>query len=256
MVFFTALLTVGAPSAIASPARTTATPQMITVTVGAPANATYDTAFSVAASSSSGLDVTFSSGGSCTNEGSRFTMRSGAGTCQVKYDQPGNATYDPAPQVVQLVQAQKADQTIDFEPLSSKRYGDPDIAVVALATSDLPVSLAARGKCTISGAILKLTGPGSCTVTATQSGDANYNAAPPASRTFAIAPGCRVPNVVGKTLGGAKSALAKARCKTGKVRQASSRKQKGTIVSQSRKAGRDLPSGTKIDLVVSRGRRP
>jgi hypothetical protein len=36
------------------------------------------------------------------------------------------------------------------------------------------------------GTSLHITGAGSCTVTASQPGDANYNAAPPVSRTFAV----------------------------------------------------------------------
>ena len=40
-------------------------------------------------------------------------MTSGTGTCSVKYDQAGNANYNPAPQVIETVTAQKADQTIN-----------------------------------------------------------------------------------------------------------------------------------------------
>jgi beta-lactam-binding protein with PASTA domain len=39
------------------------------------------------------------------------------------------------------------------------------------------------------------------------------------------------------------------------VRNAASRKRKGVVISQSRRAGRVLAAGTKIDLVVSRGRK-
>ena len=116
-----------------------------------------------------------------------FTITGGAGTCQVRFDQTGDNTYGPASQVVETVTVQKANQTISFEPLTAKTYGDPDIAVVALASSSLPVSLSAGGSCGISGAILHLTGAGSCTVTASQAGDANYNAAPTAAQTFAVA---------------------------------------------------------------------
>jgi len=255
LVTAAALLVVAAPSSAARPAGATATPQTITVKVHAPASAAFDTAFSVAASSSSELPVAFSSGGSCTNSGETFTMTSGGGTCQVKYDQPGNATYDPAPQVVELVAARKASQRIDFPPLPPKVFGARDIAVLALATSDLPVSLAASGSCTISGVVLHLTGPGSCTVAATQPGNANYEAAAPVSRTFAITrPACKVPKVGGKKLAAAKSAIVNGHCRTGKVRNAASRKGKGVVIAQSRRAGLVLAGGTRIDLVVSRGR--
>jgi hypothetical protein len=251
-----AVVVAAASSAAATPARTAATPQTIAVKVNAPANAAYNHAFSVAASASSGLEVAYSSGGSCTNVGDRFTVTSGAGTCQVKYDQAGNATYDPAPQVVELVVAKKADQTIDFEPLGPKTAGDEDFVVVALATSDLPVTLTASGSCRISAGILHITGPGTCTVTGKQAGDANYNAAPAESRTFTISRAkCKVPKLVGRSLGAAKSALAKGHCRTGKVRSKASRKPKGLVLAQARRAGLVLAPDAEVDLVVSSGRR-
>ncbi len=79
-------------------------------------------------------------------------------------------------------------QTITFGPLANKTYGDQDFSVSATASSGLAVSFTASGSCTVSGATVHLTGAGSCTVTASQPGDANYNAAPDVSRTFSIAP--------------------------------------------------------------------
>ena len=150
--------------------------QTITVTVHAPATAINKSSFTVAASSSSGLAAVYSSGGVCSNSGATFTMTSGAGTCEVKYDQPGGGAYDAAPQVVESVAA----QTIP----------------------------------------------------------------------------CTVPNVVGKRLARAKQTIAKGHCRTGKVRYAYSRtRKKGTVIAQSRRPGKVLPAGSKIDLAVSRGRR-
>ena len=104
---------------------------------------------------------------------------------------------------------------------------------------------------------MHLTGVGSSTITATQGGDANYNAAPPIARTFTIAgPACAVPKVTGKTLTAAKRSIAARHCLTGKVTHAYSRKTvKGRVSSQSRSAGRRLPYHSKIDLVVSLGKR-
>jgi beta-lactam-binding protein with PASTA domain len=103
-----------------------------------------------------------------------------------------------------------------------------------------------------------LTGAGSCTITASQAGDANYNAAPEVSRSFSIAPmPCTVPNVVGKKVSTAKLTITRRHCRTGKVGHAYSRKRKkGTVSSQSRRPGRVLPARSKINLIVSRGRRP
>jgi hypothetical protein len=69
-------------------------------------------------------------------------------------------------------------------------------------------------------------------------------------------PPCTVPKVVGKQLASAKLTIAKKHCRTGKVGHAFSRKRsKGIVLSQSRRPGRVLPAGSRIDLVVSRGRR-
>ena len=59
----------------------------------------------------------------------------------------------------------------------------------ATASSGLAVSfgVGATDQCTISGNTVTITGAGSCTVTASQAGNSNYNAAPNAQRTFSIA---------------------------------------------------------------------
>jgi ribosomal protein S11 len=43
--------------------------------------------------------------------GGRVTITSGTGTCVVRYDQAGDATYAAAPPLVESVTAQKADQS-------------------------------------------------------------------------------------------------------------------------------------------------
>ena len=66
---------------------------------------------------------------------------------------------------------------------------------------------------------------------------------------------CLVPSVKGKTLAAAEKAITKAHCAVGKVKKAkSSHVKKGRIVSQGAGAGRSLPNGTKISLVLSRGK--
>jgi PASTA domain len=317
-------------------ARPLSAPQTITVNVHAPATAAYNTAFSVFAESSSRLPVVYTSSGPCTNDGATFTMTGGSGVCQVRYDQPGGPGFAAAAQLVESVTAQKASQRITFAALPDKTYGDPEIAVVALASSGLPTTLTASGFCTVSGAIAALTGAGTCTITATQPGDSNYEAAAPASRsftiakasqtitfaapakkafgagpftlsakassglpvsftasghcsvtgstvrlkspgsctvtaaqpgdadfdaaepvsrTFAIGAACSVPNVVGKTTAAAKAALAKAHCRAGKITLAYSAKRKGVVAAQAPRPGSERPGGAKVDLVVSRGRR-
>jgi hypothetical protein len=227
-----------------------------TITFGALANKTWgDSNFSVSATASSGLAVSFAASGNCTISGATVRLTS-VGSCTITASQSGNATYNPAPDVSQTFAIAKAAQSITFGPLARKTYGAPDFSVSATASSHLLVSFAASGRCTVTGTTVHLTGTGSCTVTASQPGDAFYNAAPDVSRTFSIAPKpCRVPKVVGKRVASAKRTIAQRHCRTGKVRNAYSRKHKGIVISQNRRPGRVLPGGSKINLVVSRGRR-
>jgi hypothetical protein len=236
--------------------------QTVAVSTPAPATAAANASFSVAAIAPGGA-VSYSSGGVCTNSGATFTMASTSGLCTVKYDQPGNANYHAAPQVLDLVTVGKAPQTITFGALANKTYGDADFVVSASATSGLAVSFAASGNCIVSAATVHLTGAGSCTVSASQAGNANYNAAPTVSRTFSIArkpltppSTCKVPKVVGKRLGAAKALIKRAHCRTGKVVYTYSRQRtSGFVVSQSRRPGKIVPANTRINLIVSRGRK-
>ena len=81
----------------------------------------------------------------------------------------------------------KASQTITFDPLADKTYGDADFNVSATASSGLAVSFNASGNCTVNGSTVHITGAGSCAVTASQAGDANYDAASDVAQSFNIA---------------------------------------------------------------------
>src|SRR4029077_12269634 len=61
--------------------------------------------------------------------------------------------------------------------------------VSATASSGLAVSFTATGNCTIAGNTVHLTGVGSCTITASQPGNANFNAAPGVPQSFTISKG-------------------------------------------------------------------
>jgi subtilisin family serine protease len=81
----------------------------------------------------------------------------------------------------------EANQTISFAPLPNKTFGAPDFRVRATASSGLPVTFTAGGDCTVNAATVHLTGAGSCSITASQDGNARYNLAPSISRSFSIA---------------------------------------------------------------------
>jgi beta-lactam-binding protein with PASTA domain len=66
---------------------------------------------------------------------------------------------------------------------------------------------------------------------------------------------CVVPNVKSKPLATAKRKLAAAHCKTGKVTTAKSATvPKGRVIAVKPTAGKKLAAGTKVNLVVSRGK--
>jgi hypothetical protein len=68
--------------------------------------------------------------------------------------------------------------------------------------------------------------------------------------------GCVVPGVKGKWLAGAKHSIRRAHCAVGRVHRSYSRRlQKGRVKAQKPPRGKRYATGTKIDLVVSRGRR-
>jgi uncharacterized repeat protein (TIGR01451 family) len=80
------------------------------------------------------------------------------------------------------------DQTINFPTIPDKESDDLPFTISASATSGLPVSLAiVSGPASIAGNTITLTGAlGQVTVRATQTGNANWNAATPVERTFSV----------------------------------------------------------------------
>ena len=79
-------------------------------------------------------------------------------------------------------------QTINFGPLPDMAVGAPDFTVSASATSGLGVTFVATDDCTVTNALVHLTATstGSCTITASQDGNATFAPATPVSRTFTI----------------------------------------------------------------------
>jgi hypothetical protein len=227
-----------------------------TISFAAVAAKTFgDADFSVVATSSSGVPASFSATGSCAFAGATVHI-TGAGSCTVTASQAGDPNYNAAPDVPQTVSIAKAGQTITFARLPNKSYGAPNFNVGASASSGLDVSFSASGRCRISGKTVHLTGGGSCSVAAAQPGNVNYNAAAPVSRSFRVI-ACTVPKALGKRLRAAKTAMKRMHCRTGKVAYSfSSKTEKGRVISQNRRAGRVLPARSKVNLVVSRGRRP
>lgn len=88
----------------------------------------------------------------------------------------------------------QAPQTITFGAIPNKTFGDAAFNLVATSTSGLPVSFSiVAGPATVSGNALILNGAGTVTVRASQTGNENYQAAPPVERTFIVNKGMRTP---------------------------------------------------------------
>ena len=80
----------------------------------------------------------------------------------------------------------RASQTIDFPSIDDHLLTDGDFDPGASASSGLGVSYSASGPCSIVSGNVHITGLGSCEVTASQAGNANYKAASDVSKTFLI----------------------------------------------------------------------
>jgi uncharacterized repeat protein (TIGR01451 family) len=116
----------------------------------------------------------------------------------------------------------------------------------------------AAGRSTVVGVVVKTSQAGPLNLSlsvASPSPDPSSSNNTAVAKTTVRAP-CIVPNVRGRLLPSAKRALARAHCRTGKVtRRYSSKVKKGRVISQEEPAGTRLDPGTRVDLVVSRGRR-
>jgi gliding motility-associated-like protein len=82
----------------------------------------------------------------------------------------------------------KANQTIIFNSLPDKTYGDANFNVIAVAGSALPVSFSSDNTAvaTISGGIINIVGAGTAVIKASQAGNENYNPAPDISQTLTV----------------------------------------------------------------------
>jgi hypothetical protein len=177
----------------------TLVPQAVSFSSTPPAAAVVgDPAYTIAASASSGLAVSFSlaagSTGICTLTGSSVSFV-GAGTCTIDADQPGNSTYQPATQVQQsftVVAPSASPQSITFTSTapSAATVGGASYAVSAAASSGLAVTYtidaASSSVCSLAGTTVSFIGTGTCTIDTDQSGNASYLAAPQVQQSFAV----------------------------------------------------------------------
>src|SRR5215204_1323656 len=156
-----------------------------------PTSGTYGDKLTLSSSGGDGTGaVTYEATGTACELGTgadagKLLITSGTGTCSVEVKKAGDNNYNAASSGPQTITVNKANQSITFGPLSNQTVG-ATFTVSATASSNLPVSFSAgpMGTCTISGTNVSVTGPGTCTITAKQPGDNNYNAATDVSQSF------------------------------------------------------------------------
>lgn len=148
-----------------------------------------DPDFDPAAEASSELEVIYTS----SNENVATIVNgqvhiTGAGSADITATQAGNGTYHAAPDVTQSLTVNKKNQTITFIEPEIKTYGDTDFAIGATASSSLTVSYSSSNTdvATILDGIIHIVGAGTSTITASQPGNSNFEAAEDVQQTLIV----------------------------------------------------------------------
>ncbi len=154
--------------------------QSQSITFGELASRTFgDAPFELVATSDSGLPVSFeSSNPSLLSITDNMANILGAGEVTITATQAGNEEYNPASPVEQVLIINKAIQIIEVESVSNKLTTDPPFDIIASTSSGLPLNFEISGPATFFGITISLTGEvGTVTLTISQEGDTNYEAA-------------------------------------------------------------------------------
>lgn len=113
-----------------------------------------------------------------------------AGPCALTASQDGDSYYAAADPVSVSVDITKVDQTIDFAAIPDTAVGAATVPIAPTASSQLPVEVDTNTPsiCLVdqAGGTVSLEHPGTCSLTASQAGDATYAAATSVSRSFRV----------------------------------------------------------------------
>jgi sugar lactone lactonase YvrE len=136
-----------------------------------------DGSFTLAATSSSGLPVSYTSSNTsiASVTGNRVTVIR-VGTVTITARQFGNDNYLAAPAVNQTFVIRHA-QTINFPAIGNKTFGDADFELPLITTSaGLPVTYTSSNEqvATLNGNIVTITGAGTVTITARNPGNNQF----------------------------------------------------------------------------------
>ena len=163
--------------------------QAQSITFANPGVQTAGTQLALTATASSGLAITFVSetAGICTVSGTTASFIA-IGSCTIEAKQAGNSQWAAATAVMQSFTVNIGAQTITFKAPSTQTVGTP-LTLVATSNSGLAVSFASQttSVCTVSGTTATFIASGTCTIQATQPGNASFAAATPVTKSFAVA---------------------------------------------------------------------
>jgi gliding motility-associated-like protein len=154
-----------------------------------PAKTYGEADFSPGATSSSGLSVSYTSDNPAvaTIVSSNIHIV-GAGIAVITASQSGNTLWNPAADVIRTLTVSQANQTITFDVLPEKTYGDADFSPGASASSGLTVSYSSDNPlvATIVSGMIHITGGGTAVITASQTGNTNFSPAADAPQTLTV----------------------------------------------------------------------
>lgn len=148
-----------------------------------------NSSFILSGKSSAGLLLTYTSDNTsvASVSGNVVTIH-GAGTTTITAHQGGDAQYNAAADVERILLVKKAEQTISFAELAARQVDDDPFNPGATASSGLPVTYTSSSTsiATVVGTLVTIHGDGTVTITAHQSGNANYHEAPSVARTLEV----------------------------------------------------------------------
>ena len=144
---------------------------------------------SLTATADSGLTVSLASSTAsvCTVSGTTLSLVA-EGTCTITASQAGSGDYLAADNVERSFTVSKASQTITFADPGSKALSLGSFTASSSADSGLTVSMASStgSVCSVTGFTVSLLATGTCTLTASQAGNSNYDAATNVERSFSV----------------------------------------------------------------------
>jgi uncharacterized repeat protein (TIGR03803 family) len=110
------------------------------------------------------------------------------GTVTITASQPGNANYNAAANVERSLTLTIGDQTISFQEFSTILVTQVSLGISANASSGLPLTFSSSNTqvATVSGNQITILAAGTTTIKASQSGNANFNAAADVSHVLTI----------------------------------------------------------------------